>query len=135
MQTTFKHNNFSLIKLNCDTEFEFLQLLDILYYTENSNKYRIFIRNLIQVLISNENERSNENQSKKKVLSNIVLMACDFMLPEFKQIEKVAWSSDNIHSTDSDSIKIKSTTETSVEDSIQFPLFQSFVVQSKIIWV
>jgi hypothetical protein len=39
------------VKLNCQTEYEFLQLTDILYYTESLLHYRLFIKNLISNLI------------------------------------------------------------------------------------
>jgi hypothetical protein len=39
------------VKLNCQTEYEFLQLTDILYYTENLMHYKLFIKNLISNLI------------------------------------------------------------------------------------
>jgi hypothetical protein len=45
-------NQFSTtVKLNCQTEYEFLQLTDILYYTESLMHYKLFIKNLISNLI------------------------------------------------------------------------------------
>lgn len=50
----------------------------------------MFIRNLIASL--NLGEKASEedhNKPQAKVLNKIVSMACDFMLPEYKQIKKV----------------------------------------------
>lgn len=80
----------SIRQINCETEFELLQLLDILYYTDSSVNYKMFIRNLIASL--NLGEKASEedhNKPQAKVLNKIVSMACDFMLPEYKQIKKV----------------------------------------------
>ena len=84
----------SISEINCETEFELLQLLDILYYTDSSVNYKIFIRNLIASLNLGESKGAEEdpNGSQAKVLSRIVLMACDFMLPEYKQIKRVGLS-------------------------------------------
>ncbi len=137
-EASHQKNKLTLFKLNCETEFEFLLLLDILYHTDNSYKYKLFVKNLINVLISvegggenkNEDGKEEEEQSlseksdkKNKILASIVTMACDFMLPEFKQMEKVTWSSENTQSNDSDSIKVKVNNDPMVEDSINFSLF------------
>lgn len=43
--------NLALVKLNCQTEYEFLQLADVLYYTESLLKYKLFVKNLMASLI------------------------------------------------------------------------------------
>ncbi len=93
------NKKLSIMQINCETEFELLQLLDILYYTDNSINYKLFIKNLIMSLnLTQQSERSDEAQclsvSQTKVLSRICMMACEFMLPEFKLVRKVNWSSD-----------------------------------------
>ena len=107
----------SIMQINCETEFELLQLLDILYYTDNSINYKLFIKNLIISLNLTEPKKpqqqqqlsigkldesdSSDNQlqylssSQTKVLSRISMMACEFMLPEYKLLRKINWSSDD----------------------------------------
>jgi len=128
------------MQLNCETEFEFLQLLDVLYYTDNSFKYKLFIKNLIYGLISNDlNVESNENSSRQvdsstslanskapgiifnsKILSRISMMACDFMLPGFKLLKKVNWSSEMDSECDAGKLKNKSNTTILSEENINF---------------
>lgn len=105
------------MQINCDTEFELLQLLDILYYTDNSINYKLFIKNLIislnlaeskqQMAIADdstyEDDQSALSNSQVKVLNRISMMACDFMLPEYKLLRKINWSSESNNYSDNDS--------------------------------
>ena len=124
------------MQLNCETEFEFLQLLDVLYYTDNSFKYKLFIKNLIYGLITNdvghvdtkhEKEKTTTTDAKttvsifsSRMLSRISMMACDFMLPEFKLVKKVNWSSEMSSESDSGKLKNKSNSTALNEESINF---------------
>ena len=92
----------SIMQINCETEFELLQLLDILYYTDNSINYKLFIKNLIMTLNStdlNKQESSEclqiakNSSAQTRILHRIAIMACDFMLPEFKFLKKINWNS------------------------------------------
>jgi len=95
------NKKLSIMQINCETEFELLQLLDILYYTDNSINYKLFIKNLITSLNQAQSENSDETQlqsfisSQTKVLIRISMMACEFMMPEYKLVRKVNWSSDD----------------------------------------
>jgi hypothetical protein len=126
--------NFSIIQLNCETEFEFLQLLDVLYYTDDSYKYKLFIKNLIYGLISNDAAQENgdtESNSlvpaksqithlQSKILIRISMMACNFMLPEFKLLKKINWSSEDDQENDAGKLKNKTNSELLNEESINF---------------
>lgn len=103
------------MQINCETEFELLQLLDILYYTDNSINYKLFIKNLIMTLHcadlkKQENFKSlqvaRNSSAQIRILQKIAIMACDFMLPEFKLLKKINWSSENTNS-DEDSGNLK----------------------------
>jgi hypothetical protein len=133
--------HFSIMQLNCETEFEFLQLLDVLYYTDNSFKYKLFIKNLIYGLISTDlssesnEESTNQTESSSssivspktsniiynsKILSRISMMACDFMLPGFKLLKKVNWSSEMDSECDAGKLKNKTNTTILTEENINF---------------
>lgn len=133
--------HFSIMQLNCETEFEFLQLLDVLYYTDNSFKYKLFIKNLIYGLLSNDltgesNEASpfDQNDSSSslsnpkassiifnsKILSRISMMACDFMFPGFKLLKKVNWSSEMDSECDAGKLKNKNNMTVLNEENINF---------------
>jgi hypothetical protein len=133
--------HFSIMQLNCETEFEFLQLLDVLYYTDNSFKYKLFIKNLIYGLLSNDltgesNETTPPDQNdsssslanpkasriifNSKILSRISMMACDFMFPGFKLLKKVNWSSEMDSECDVGKLKNKNNMTVLNEENINF---------------
>ncbi|CAF0766591.1 unnamed protein product [Brachionus calyciflorus] len=110
-----KEEVYTFNELNCRSEFEFIQLLDILYYSENLSKFKVLIKNLIKSFLE------TENNSALKILNKISLMTCDFMIPEFKLIKKVAWSSEDMRIYDTGRIKNKiSSEEISQEDNFDF---------------
>ena len=115
----------TIMQINCETEFELLQLLDILYYTENSINYRLFIRNLLLSLHSNQksNHESDSDEiclKKNKILNKISVMACHFMLPEYKLLRKVNWNSDDHTDNDSGKLKNKQSNEPIYEENVNF---------------
>ncbi len=131
---SFKHSKqdkkLSIMQINCETEFELLQLLDILYYTDNSVNYRLFVRNVLSSLnIQNEN-KSNINRSK--ILNKISLMACHFMLPEYKLMRKINWNSDDHSENDSGKIKNKTNNEPIYEENISFSSMNNFISKQAI---
>ena len=115
----------SIMQINCETEFELLQLLDILYYTDNSINYRLFIKNLIVSLNLAETTKkqsgsSSLTSSQAKILSKISMMACDFMLPEYKLLKKINWSSEDDPDIDSGKLRNKLVNESLYEENINF---------------
>lgn len=115
-------NTVSILELNCHTEYEFLQLLDILYYSDNLSKYKLFIKNLIQSLsekVKGEDEETSiKSETKSKILSKMSLMACDFMIPEFKLIKKVTWSSEDKREYDKGILKNKISNDSLIEENV-----------------
>ena len=103
--------NLSISNINCNNEFELLQLMDILYYTENAVNYRLFIRSLIASIKKSE-----------KLISKVSMIACDFMLPEYKLLKKVYWSSEDDHEMDSGKMKNKTSGESLYEENINFTM-------------
>ena len=110
------------MRLNCQTEFEFLQLADILFYTESLLKYRLFVKNLTANLLrvaalGDEEENAAVVESKARFWTRIGMMACDFMLPEFKLVKRVAftWKNDTARTDENGKLKNKTnhTEETS----------------------
>jgi hypothetical protein len=119
-----EEKKLTIMQINCETEFELLQLLDILYYTENSINYRLFIRNLLFSLHSST--KSNESDTyeiclkNNKILNKISVMACHFMLPEYKLLRKINWNSDDHAENDSGKLKNKQNNEPIYEENINF---------------
>lgn len=103
------------MQINCETEFELLQLLDILYYTDNSTNYKLFIRNLLSSL--NDDQLAS---SRNRILNRISLMACHFMLPEFKLLRKINWTTEADLDDDVGKLKSKTSNEPIYEENINF---------------
>lgn len=91
------------------SEYDLLQLLDILYYTDTLDKYKA----LVNALMS--------STSWSQSIARVARMSCQFMLPEFRLVKRVTWSSEDKREHDVGRIRTRvNENKTIAEDAVQF---------------
>lgn len=105
----------SFLELNLNSEYELMQLLDVLHYSEKELNFKFFVKYFIRSFINKE-----KSDKLVKILNRVCSMACDFMLPEFKLLRKVSWSYEDVRFNDQGMLKNKINYEPLSEENINF---------------
>jgi hypothetical protein len=116
-----------LAQLNCENEYELLQLFDVLYHTE-ALSYRQLLKNLVANFLKGDDDQLQspetnhpDQQKQMSLLSKISILACEFMFPEFKLLTSTNWySRDPDTYRDSHRYRISPSVESHHEESISF---------------
>ena len=117
----------SFLELNSYSEYDLIQLLDVLYYSESQLNFKNLVKNFIRSFIDKDN-----SNKWLKFLNKICSMSCEFMAPEFKLLRKVSWSCDDVRYYDEGKLKNKTNNEDLSEENINFNSSQSVKTLSEV---